>query len=65
MWRSHRHQVPGAVCARSISLAAHHKAADYTIAKLRLGVLEMALGTAVSAWAGPCWGAWMRSIRCC
>ena len=42
----HRGQVPAPFAAR-ISLAAHHKAADYTIAKLRLGVLEMALGTAV------------------
>ena len=42
----HRGQVPAPFASR-ISLAAHHKAADYTIAKLRLGVLEMALGTAV------------------
>jgi STE24 endopeptidase len=33
--------------AQTISLTAHQKAADYTIAKARLGLLEMALGAAV------------------
>jgi len=42
----HREAVP-AVFAHSISLAAHQKAADYTLAKARLGLFEMALGTAV------------------
>ena len=42
----HRSTVPAAFSSR-ISLAAHQKAADYTIAKLRLGLLELALGTAV------------------
>lgn len=42
----HREQVPTAF-AESISLAAHQKAADYTLAKARLGLLELALGTAV------------------
>lgn len=42
----HRHQVPAAF-AQTISLAAHQKAADYTVAKARLGLLEMALGAAV------------------
>ncbi len=42
----HRDQVPPAF-ANSVSLAAHHKAADYSIAKLRLGLLSAAVGTAV------------------
>ena len=42
----HRHAVPAAFAA-TIPLAAHQKAADYTIAKHRLGVVEIALGTAV------------------
>jgi STE24 endopeptidase len=42
----HRDTVPQAF-AQSISLAAHQKAADYTVAKARLGLLELALGTAV------------------
>lgn len=39
----HRHAVPKPFDA-SISLAAHQKAADYTLAKTRLGLLEMAWG---------------------
>jgi len=42
----HRHQVPGAF-EQTISLAAHQKAADYTVTKARLGLVEMALGAAV------------------
>jgi len=42
----HRAAVPNAF-AHTISLAAHHKAADYTLAKARLGLLELALGTIV------------------
>ena len=42
----HRGAVP-APFAERIPLPAHQKAADYTIAKARLGLLEMALGTAV------------------
>lgn len=42
----HRHQVPAAF-AGSVSLSAHQRAADYTIAKARLGVLAMAWGAAV------------------
>jgi STE24 endopeptidase len=42
----HRHQVPPAF-AGTVPLAAHQRAADYTIAKARLGVLSMAWGTAV------------------
>ena len=42
----HRNSVPAAF-ANNISLAAHQKAAAYTVAKARFGLLEMALGTAV------------------
>ena len=42
----HRGHVPAAF-AHQVSLAAHQKAADYTLAKSRLGLLEMALGAAV------------------
>ncbi|HYW57610.1 MAG TPA: M48 family metallopeptidase [Polaromonas sp.] len=42
----HRHEVPAAF-ANTISLAAHQKAASYTIAKARFGLLELAFGTAV------------------
>lgn len=42
----HRDAVPAAF-AHTIALAAHQKAADYTVAKARLGLIEMALGAAV------------------
>ncbi len=42
----HRHQVPAAF-AQTISPEAHAKAADYTIAKTRFGLLEMAFESAV------------------
>jgi STE24 endopeptidase len=42
----HRSSVPEAFASR-ISLAAHQKAADYTITKARFSLLEMALGAAV------------------
>jgi STE24 endopeptidase len=42
----HRGAVPAAF-ASTISLEAHQKAADYTIAKARFGMLEMAFGAAV------------------
>ena len=42
----HRAEVP-AVFAERISLAAHQKAADYTLTKSRFGILELALGAAV------------------
>jgi STE24 endopeptidase len=42
----HRAAVPPAFADR-ITLAAHQKAADYTIAKSRFGLLELAFGTAV------------------
>lgn len=40
----HRQEVPRAF-ANTITLAAHQKAADYTLAKARLGLIELALGT--------------------
>lgn len=46
----HRHQVPQAF-AHTLSLSAHQKAADYTIVKTRLGLLEMGLaGALLLAW---------------
>jgi len=42
----HRDRVPEAFAA-AISLQAHRKAADYTIAKARFGLLELAFGAAV------------------
>ena len=42
----HRDAVPPPF-AGTVSLAAHQKAADYTVAKSRLGLLETAWGTAV------------------
>ena len=41
----HRNQVPG-IFARTVSLIAHQKAADYTLAKTRFGLIEVALGAA-------------------
>jgi STE24 endopeptidase len=46
----HRDTVPAAF-ASTVSLEAHQKAADYTIAKARFGLLEMAFGAA----ALLCW----------
>jgi STE24 endopeptidase len=43
---SHRDVVP-APFARTVSLASHQKAADYTVAKSRVGLLETAFGAAV------------------
>ena len=42
----HRNKVPAAF-ASTITLPSHQKAADYTIAKTRLGMLEMAFAAAV------------------
>jgi len=42
----HRDAVPAAF-SRTISLEAHRKAADYTVAKARFGMVEMAWGTAL------------------
>ena len=43
---AHRGSVPGAF-AGTVPLAAHQKAADYTLAKLRLGIVNDAFGSAV------------------
>ena len=43
---NHRDQVPKAFAA-TISLTSHQKAADYTVAKSRFGLLEMAFSSAV------------------
>ncbi len=42
---THRGQVPAAFAPR-VPLSAHQRAADYTIARTRLGLLELAVGTA-------------------
>ncbi len=42
----HRNQVPTAF-SHTVALTAHQKAADYTIAKTRFGLLEFALGSAL------------------
>ena len=42
----HRHQVP-ADFASSISLETHQKAADYTLAKLRVGHWDLAIDAAM------------------
>jgi STE24 endopeptidase len=44
--RAHRARVPAAFAAK-IPLAAHQKAADYTVAKTRLGMVEALAGTAM------------------
>jgi STE24 endopeptidase len=47
---AHRHAVPAAF-AGSVTLEAHRRAADYTLAKGRLGLITSAIGTAtVLAW---------------
>ena len=56
--RSHRGSVPGEFAA-SITLAAHEKAADYTVAKTRLGtwdaLIDVALVLALSVGGGVQW----------
>ena len=42
----HRNAVP-APFDRTVALTAHQKAADYTVAKARFGLLELAFGTAI------------------
>ena len=44
--RTHRGAVPG-MFAEAIPLASHQKAADYTVAKARLGVLDLVLDAAI------------------
>ena len=43
---AHRHAVPAAFAA-TVSLAAHQKAADYTLVRSRFGLVTLAFGTAV------------------
>ena len=43
--RAHREQVPQTFAA-TISLAAHQKAADYTVAKAKLGTVEILISAA-------------------
>jgi STE24 endopeptidase len=44
--RAHRNAVPG-MFAESIPLASHQKAADYTVAKARLGIIDTLLDAAI------------------
>jgi STE24 endopeptidase len=44
--RTHRGAVPG-MFAEAIPLASHQKAADYTVAKARLGIVDLALDAAI------------------
>ncbi|MEN9629854.1 MAG: hypothetical protein RJA10_3082, partial [Pseudomonadota bacterium] len=43
---THRHEVPAAFAA-TVTLAAHQRAADYTIARARLGLLTMSFSAAI------------------
>jgi STE24 endopeptidase len=65
--RAHRDAVP-ATFAQAIALSAHQKAADYTVAKGRLGMLDVLLGAALTLvlalggliqWISGLWGAWL------
>ncbi len=64
--RAHRGAVPEGF-ADAIPLAAHQKAADYTVAKSRLGMLDVLLGAVILValtlggalqWMSAQWGAW-------
>ena len=44
--RAHRDAVPG-LFAEAIPLAAHQKAADYTVAKAKLGMIDVVIGAAL------------------
>jgi STE24 endopeptidase len=46
---AHRHAVPPTF-ADAIPLEAHQKAADYTVAKSRLGMLDVLVGAALTLW---------------
>jgi STE24 endopeptidase len=52
--RHHRGAVPAAFAA-SISLDAHQKAADYTVARVRLGMIDLFLSTCAAAGPDPGW----------
>jgi len=47
--RAHRGRVPGTF-ADAIPLSAHQKAADYTVEKARLGMVDVAIGAALALW---------------
>jgi STE24 endopeptidase len=47
--RAHRQAVPETF-AETISLASHQKAADYTVAKSRIGMLDVLIGAALVLW---------------
>ena len=62
-----REAVPGTFAA-AIPLAAHQKAADYTVAKARLGMLDVLVGAALTLvltlggliqWISDLWSAWL------
>ena len=66
---AHREAVPASF-AESISLAAHQKAADYTVAKMRLNMLDTLIGAALVLaltlggglqWLSDRWSAWLAS----
>jgi STE24 endopeptidase len=65
--RAHRDAVP-ATFAQAIPLPAHQKAADYTVAKGRLGMLDVLIGAALTLlltlggliqWISDFWGRWL------
>jgi len=64
--RAHRGAVP-ATFAQAIPLPAHQKAADYTVAKTHLGMLDVLIGAALTLlltlggliqWISDLWGRW-------
>lgn len=58
----HRSEVPSDFASR-ITLQAHQKAADYTLAKTRFGMLELAWGAAiVLAWTLLCGLSWLNQF---
>jgi STE24 endopeptidase len=65
--RAHRDAVP-ATFAQAIPLPAHQKAADYTVAKARLGMLDVLISAALTLlltlggliqWISGSWGRWL------
>jgi STE24 endopeptidase len=65
--RAHRGAVP-ATFAQAIPLPAHQKAADYTVAKTHLGMLDVLIGAALTLlltlggliqWISELWGRWL------
>src|SRR5580765_2760987 len=67
--RAHRDAVPGTF-ADAIPLASHQKAADYTVAKAGLGMLEVVIGALLTLaftlggllqWIAELWARWLES----